>query len=221
MSIPFTLYDFFAYLSTGALWLLGIDYAFGLKWILDGPADTGHNVAWVIIAYVLGHINSHAAAFVFEENVIAKWLGYPSINLFEATKNRGRVVSRIFAHYLTPLAGQTAARILDRYQALSNGREPGDSMFNFCFAVVKERSAVSYGRLQNFLAIYGFARNMSFAALLLAGVFVVAAIHRGLPHFWLLAAGSLAAAAVLFWRYLKFFRVFSLEVFTSLIALKD
>jgi len=31
----------------------------------------------------------------------------------------------------------------------------------------------------------------------------------------------MAAAAVLFWRYLKFFRVFSLEVFTSLIALRD
>src|SRR5467141_3932536 len=81
-AIPFTLYDFFAYLSTGALWLIGIDYAFGMQWIVNAELTTGQTVVWVIIAYVLGHVNSHWAAWLLEDRLIRGLLGYPSVNLF-------------------------------------------------------------------------------------------------------------------------------------------
>jgi hypothetical protein len=220
-AIPFTIYDFLAYLSTGALLLLGADYAFDLKWVLGQAQDTGHTVVWVIVAYVLGHINSHAAAFVFEENLVERWLRYPSVNLLTTTEHFGGVAGFLFHHYVNPLPQETAKAILDRYEKLSGSRVAGDAMFDYCFAHVKERSKVSYERLQTFLAIYGFSRNMSLAALVLAGIFVAAAITRGTSHFWLLAGANLVAGAVLFWRYLKFFRLFTFELYTCLLGLRD
>lgn len=221
-AIPFTLYDFFAYLSTGALWLLGIDYAFAMGWILGKDVGTGHAVVWVIIAYVLGHVNSHWAAWLFENRFVEHGLGYPSVNLFSrSTTGRPRIVRRLFRHYLSPFPRETADSILDAYKRLSHHREAGDAMFNFCFSVVKTGSPVAYGRLQTFLATYGFARNMSFATLCVAGFFLAAWFVRGVPHFPWLALACIATAIVLFYRYLKFFRIYSYEVFTTLLGLPE
>jgi hypothetical protein len=220
-AIPFTLYDFFAYLSTGALWLLGIDYAFAMGWILGKEVGTGQTVVWVIVAYVLGHVNSHWSAWLFENKFVEHGLGYPSVNLFaRSAAGRRAIVRRLFAHYLTPFPRQTAEDILDAYERLSKHREPGNAMFNFCFSVVKT-SPVAYGRLQTFLATYGFARNMSFATLCVAGFFLAAWFVRGVPHLRLLALACVATAIVLFYRYLKFFRIYSLEIFTTLLGLRD
>lgn len=59
---------------------------------------------------------------------------------------------------------------------------------------------------------------MSFAALLVVGVLVVGAIVRNRPVMWLLAGAALVASVSLFYRYLKFFRHYSIEVFTSFLT---
>jgi hypothetical protein len=130
-------------------------------------------------------------------------------------------VRRPFKHYRTPLAKETRESIVSRYEKLSGSKMPGEAMFTFCFHYVKERSAASHGRLANFLNMYGFARNMSFATLLLCGVFIIAAWRRHEPHFWQLAAVCVIASVTLFYRYLKYFRIFSTEVFTALLAIRE
>ncbi|PYP38234.1 MAG: hypothetical protein DMD46_02645 [Gemmatimonadetes bacterium] len=218
MSIPFTVYDFFGLLSTGVIWLLGIDHAFGMRWILGKQLGAGEAVLWIVVSYVIGHINSQGAAWLFERQLVARRLGYPSTNLF-ADKNKK--TPRLFKHYREPLPGETTKAILKRYESLSGSKSPSEAMFIFCFNLVKERSPTTYGRLQTFLNVYGFCRNMSFAALLLSVVFVAAAVIRGVYAMLYLALISVFAAAVLFFRYIKFFRLFGREVFVSLLGLEE
>ncbi len=207
-SIPFTLYDFFAYLSAGALWLFGADYAFRLGWILGKEVRSAEAAFWLIAAYVIGHINAHWAAWLLEGQVVRR-LGYPSRNLFEPAARRP------FKHYRTPLPTETSGRILDKYQRLAGSRTPGEAMFLFCYHLVKERCPQAYTRLQTLINLYGFSRNVSFATLLIGAMLVAAALVRWQFHLVLLAGASLLASLSLFFRYLKFFRHYSVEVFTS------
>ena len=162
-----------------------------------------------------------AASWLSENKFVEHGLGYPSVNLFaKSSAGRRWIVRRLFVHYVSAFPTQTADDILDAYERLSKRREPGNAMFNYCFAVVKT-SPVAYGRLQTFLATYGFARNMSFATLCMAGFFLYASVVRGVPHFRLLAVACIVTAIVLFYRYLKYFRIYSFEVFTTLLWLKE
>ena len=70
-------------------------------------------------------------------------------------------------------------------------------------------------RLDVFLAQYGFARNMAFALLAIGLTLLVNArlTHRAnLPLFAILA---LSVGAGMWFRYLKFFRQYSYELFNS------
>ena len=210
-SIPFTVYDFFSYLAVGGLWLLGVDYVFALGWILGRDLDAGHAIAWIIIAQVLGHVNSHWSSWLLETRAM-RMLGYPSANFFAS------MTPRFLRHYRAPLEKELGAAILEKYTHESGLHEQGESLFLFCFHTVKERDARTYTRLETFLNQYAFARNMSLALLVLGGVFVAAAVLRDVHHFWALAAACLMISATLFLRYLKFFRHYSLEVFMAFLV---
>jgi hypothetical protein len=94
-----------------------------------------------------------------------------------------------------------------------------EALFFHCHAVLKSDSTVQ-ARLNTFLNLYGFCRNMAMA-LLLAGLALGIGMIRGsaetgpdiAPDVWL--AGALVAAVGLFYRYLKFLRQFGVELLTS------
>ena len=210
-SIPFTVYDFFSYLAVGGLWLLGVDYAFALGWILGKDLDPGRAIAWIIVSQLLGHVNSHWSSWLLETRSM-RILGYPSTNFFAS------VTPRFLRHYRAPLEKELGAAILEKYTRESRLHEQGESLFLFCFHTVKERDARTYARLETFLNQYAFARNMSLALLVLGGVFVAAAVLRDAHQFWALAAACLVTSITLFLRYLKFFRHYSLEVFMAFLV---
>jgi hypothetical protein len=88
-------------------------------------------------------------------------------------------------------------------------------MFLFCYHTVKEQCPQAYLRLQMFLNLYGFSRSMSFAAFGVAAMLAFAGALKGNAHLALLGGVTLVASVSLFARYLKFFRHYSVEVFTS------
>jgi hypothetical protein len=113
------------------------------------------------------------------------------------------------------LPAETQARIRARMQA--RGFEgTGRGLFYHCHAIVK-RDPVVLGRLNTFLNLYGFARNNSLAAFAAAPILIAGAIHDhhdAEKKLWL-AVAALSAGVALFYRYLKFFRLYAVEVLVS------
>jgi len=80
--------------------------------------------------------------------------------------------------------------------------------------------AVVQGRLDTFLNLYGFCRN-TMVAMLIAAACLLAGILLGTAETGLVAGPGwwvglcLIAAVGLFYRYLKFYRQYAVELFTS------
>jgi len=208
-SIPFSLYDFFGYLVAGVIYLVAADHLLGMTQLSTEDPPLQLQIFWLILAYVIGHVNAHWASWLLEKNV-ARRLGPPSKALFDRETEY-----RWFKHYRSPFSEGTAQATLDKYEQMTGSREPGEDMFLFCYHQVKEQCPQAVSRLNTFVSLYGFARNLSFATVILAASFAVAAA-RGLgSHGWVLAGLSLLAAITFFYRYLKFYRLLSVEVFAS------
>jgi hypothetical protein len=90
-------------------------------------------------------------------------------------------------------------------------------VFLAAFGTVKTISSVA-ARLDIFVTNYGFARNTSFACLIAAVVLIVVGTHtQGWAAAWW-AIASLTASVGLLYRYLKFYRQYTFEVFVSYAA---
>lgn len=76
--IPFTVYDFFARLSSGAVWVLTADYVLGFGLLDRDKIAPVLAVALIIFAYVCGQIVAHFSSFVMEQTVVARLLRRPS-----------------------------------------------------------------------------------------------------------------------------------------------
>ncbi len=216
--IPFTVYDFFAYLSTGFVLLASVDYAFDLRWLLGGELALVTGTFWVIAAYATGHIVANIAGHVIEGWLVRGVLGSPEEILF---REREPGVRRFFLPgYHRPLPTQTRQRVLQRAEERGMPTEPGRALFFHCFEVIKGEAA-TLARLDDFRNLYGFCRNLCLGlllatAVLLAGVVSDAWRAGGIEeHLWWAIVASPLAAVGLFYRYLKFYREYTVEVFRS------
>jgi hypothetical protein len=212
--LPFSVYDFFACLSSGFLLIAAVDYAFDQGSLLTRGAAFLLDIVLVMAAYALGHVVAEFASLVYERGLVRAKLGEPTGHLLgtPAGSRRWRRVSR---SYCEPLPEGTQLRVRAQAQARAfSGSER--AFFYHCHAIVK-RDPVVLDRLSTFLNLYGFARNNSFAALLAAPILIAGAVHNhndATRKLWLAAAAVLAAVG-LFYRYLKFFRLYAVEVFVS------
>lgn len=208
--VPFSVYDFFAYLSSGVVWLLTADYIFDLGFLQRENISSVLAVALILFAYVCGHMVAHFSSFIFEHLVVGRILKRPNAILL-GEKPHWIVFAWICPNYFRALPKDTQERI--NAQAESRGAKgTGESLFLHVYPIVSAISSVQ-SRLDDFRNQYGFARNMSFA-------FVTSAIALVVAHFmgshpvrlrWALLSGF--AGIVLFYRYLKFFRQYSYELF--------
>lgn len=208
---PFSIYDFLSYLFAGFLLLIAVDYAFDLHWLVGQKMEAGNVAFWVVASYVVGHVNSQWASWLFESKLV-KRLGYPSANLF------AEAARRPFRHYRTPLPARTAQRIREKYERMSAGIGDSEDMFLFSYHLIKEQCPQAVSRLTTFISVYGFSRNLSFASVLIAGVLGAAAVIEHKPSLWPLAGAALIVAVTLFFRFLKYFRHYSIEVFTTFLT---
>lgn len=216
MKIPFSVYDFFAFLATGFLVLCAADYAFDLGWLQKEKLPPGMIVLLTLGAYVLGHLVANLSSYWLEHKFLRGVLKSPEETLFEEAKG-GWV--RLFPIFYKPFPAETQKRVFDRAKAAGIHR-PGRGLFFHCHSIVK-RDQSTADRLSNFLNVYGFCRNMSMASLLSGVMLLYAAIRHmdwktaaGLQTDKLVWAGvALVVAIGLFYRYLKFFKHYTEEVF--------
>ena len=215
--IPFSVYDFFAYLSSGAVVLTTVDYVWGLGILERKEVGPVLSIALVILAYVTGHIVAQFSSFLFEHTIVKRVLQRP-LSLLLGAKPRWMVFAWMFPNFHRAFPENTQRRIKEQ-AAARNCSSEGESLFLHAYSLVTG-SERAQARLDDFRNQYGFARNMSFA-------FLVSAIAIGATHFygthpvrlrWFVLAAF--ASVSLFYRYLKFFHQFSYELFLRYAELK-
>jgi hypothetical protein len=212
-SIPFSVYDFFGYLASGFLFLAAVDYASDGGWLLTENLGIVFAILWTVAAYIVGHLIANISGYFLERIMIRRVLLSPEITLFRE-KNTSKW-AWIFPGFYEPLPKEIQDRILAKAKKRADIESPGRALFLHSHAVVK-RDETTQARLNSFLNLYGFCRNISMAALfaffiLLAGILLDHLSGREI--WWSVAA--LAVAIGMFYRYLKFFRHYTTEVFVS------
>lgn len=214
--LPFSVYDFFGYLSAGFVLLVGLAAAFtGTEsWQRTPGATVG--LLLVVVAYTAGHVIANVSGYLIEGTLVRKVLGTPSTVLFQEHKPRRR--ARLLPGYYRLLPLEQRQRVLSR-AAEAGITGPGEGLFYHCFSTAKERES-TMTRLSTFLNLYGFCRNMAVSTLIVAiTLFVGTRLgtaktgHLVAPGWW--ALGAFLASIGLLYRYLKFFRHYSVEVFVS------
>ncbi|HEX7255164.1 MAG TPA: hypothetical protein VF236_04490 [Gaiellaceae bacterium] len=215
-SIPFTAYDIFAYLTSGFVVIAAGDFAFPGSWILDRELTVVQVFVWIGVAYIVGHVVAGLSAPAFQELLVEGKLGKREQALWGGAKWKKQTRSRLkwlFPGYFDPLPEDIKARVESKARKESIAPDR-DGLFLYCDAQMRQKPEVA-PVLGNFLNIYAFARNACLAALVAAVLLVVGAIfHRSdwETKAWL-AAAAVVVAIFLFYRYVKFFRLYARDVF--------
>jgi hypothetical protein len=115
----------------------------------------------------------------------------------------------LLKEYMKPLPKSTAMAVREKFKRMTKHAAVGDDFFLFCFHHVKEQCPAGYARLQTFQNLYGFSRNICFAGIAVTLFLLIGRLHA------FLAIPVFFASIVTFFRYLKFFRHYSIEVFLS------
>jgi hypothetical protein len=219
-TIPFSVYDFFGYLGAGFLLLATVDFAFDGGWIIHGKLEAVGFLTffWILFAYIVGHIIANVSGYVIEKRLVRGILKSPEENLFGEGQSGGW--ARPFPGYFEPLPAATRKRILAKSTGKASIDEAGRALFFHCHAIAK-RDSPTLERLNTFINIYGFCRNIAMACTLAVPVIFAGAFRgcvTGEPLYaqklwWALLAGLVAIGMV--YRYLKFFRHYTVEVFIT------
>ena len=222
VKIPFSTYDFFGYLANGFIVLCAFEYAFSGTALAERDWKIGPAVFYLVLAYIIGHIIANISSYFLEHKVVREWLKSPEETLFFEAKKPGEKKSWgefLFPIFYRPFPLETQKRVLA--VAGKNGFErPGRGLFLHVHSVVKQ-DRVTLERLASFLNLYGFCRNVA-TGLIAAAVLLLIGALIDMGHWseidnrrlaWMGAA--LVGAVGMFYRYLKFFKHYTTEVFAS------
>jgi hypothetical protein len=199
----------------------------------------------IVVGYIAGHVISVFSAWVIEDNLIGRSFGPPTAYLMNRNCNRppeptcGQKVVDFFKGnlpymgYFAPLECTTQAKVDERLQKdgqrqLDDGKHSTE-LFWHAYNTAKQNED-AFERIVTFHQEYNFSRNIAFVALLAALAVFVQWWRRaprpvkdweehGVPDWMkkrsLLFVIFLLVGAVLFARYLYFYRAHSIEVLTS------
>lgn len=217
--IPFTSYDFWAYLSSGFLLLFAVDAVAGSNLLMRDTWTIVQGVAAVSLAYAVGQIVASASSFLFERILVGKLLGYPRSVLFGKAK-AWKWVQRCLPGYFEPLPAATQKAVLEKGGKVGVVA-PGEALFWPAFHYARETPSV-IARLSDFLNLYGFCRNTALVAFIDAAIFQWSYLQPKAPEehlLWSRIAVCIGIGMTL--RYLKFYRIYSSEVFTAFAYSKE
>jgi len=211
--IPFTSYDFWAYLSAGFLLLFAVDSAAGSKLLMRDNWTLVQGIVAVSLSYAVGNIIASMSSWVLERGLIGKVLGYPRNVLFNKPK-APQWLRTMLGAYFQPLPNETQLAALDKSQKVGV-TAPGEALFLVAFAYARQTPAVM-ARLDNFLNLYGFCRNIALVAFIDAAILYWSYMQPKGPSEHLLWAWIAFVIGVgMMFRYLKFYRLYASEVITN------
>jgi hypothetical protein len=208
--VPFSAYDFFAYLASGALIVATVDVLHGQQWLFTKDHPLALDVFLILAAYILGHIVAQLSSTIFEYGLVGRGLLRPSFVLMGRTRAGFKYIFRL---YCRPLAQETRERVIEQARKRGFGGV-GEALFLHVWSVMKQ-DAPTMARLDQFRNLYGFARNITLSLFVVALLIFIGPFDSrpGIAAGW--AWCALALALVMLFRYLKFLRQYSYEILVS------
>lgn len=209
--IPFSLYDFFGYLSSGFLLLVAIDYALQLNLVFQGETIVTEYIFGVLVIYIFGHLVALPSKLILEDLIVKKILKSPSVNLFIDSQPWYKKV--LFPQYYEPLSSHQIQTIYD-YCAKKGLAFGGEELFRYVYPrIVNIQEAKE--KLDSFLNMYGFARNISFTLLVSSLIIFVGNYYNSNHDYELWVWLALIGGIGMFYRYIKFYWSFSNKLFAT------
>jgi hypothetical protein len=211
--LPFDPYDFFGYIASGLLIIVGMEMVFGFPQIMNRDLTAIQIAVLILAVYVAGQAVATPAKFILEDFVVGKILKKPSTNLL---RSKPPLIGRlIFPGFFHPLPTSVQEVLLT--SVTSDKKQPsGEDLFIFVrydSKILNNENLMK--KLDAFRDKYGFNRNLAFAAFIIGlSLFIKSQM---LGDFVALKYGiaSIIIAVLLFYRYLKFFRQYSFEMFNT------
>jgi hypothetical protein len=211
--IPFKDYDFWAYLSAGFLFLFALDHVLGTKLMMREQWTVVQGVIAASAAYTVGHLVAGLSSQLFERLLVRRLLGAPSEVLLDSA-TPAKAFKLLLPLYYSALPSTVIDKVATKATA-AGITGTGESLFWPAYDAAKNTPAVM-ARLQTFINQYGFCRNMALVALVdacLLGYFYKwgAGVEADRWYAW----GAAVIGCGLLFRYLKFYRLYSVEIYTS------
>ncbi|MDP9469062.1 MAG: hypothetical protein M3Q71_00125 [Chloroflexota bacterium] len=210
--VPFSVYDIFGYLAAGFLFLVGVDYIMDTGWVIRNDLRLAPGILWTGAAFIIGQVLATPSSSLIEGWLLGCVLGRPSTNLFATGRPDDWRVT-VLPGYYRPLSPKTQERVRRRTRE-AGVEDVGEDLFQLAFGAVKSQSE-TMARLETFVTRYGFCRNIAFTALLgIPLIPVLCAVSGNWDRLWTLLVAVVVAIGMLY-RYLKFHRQYSYEVFVT------
>lgn len=211
--LPFTTFDFWAYLSAGFLLLFVVDYVVGTALLSRESWPIVQAVVALSVAYVVGQLVASISAMFFERLIVGKVLGYPRDVLFGKAK-ASRLIQATMPDYFRPLPETVQSAALRRASELGV-EDPGETLFLAAYSNARDIPVVM-AKVDTFLTQYNFCRNIALVALADSAIlfwshFSGTAAQENLYYAWF----ALIVGVGMSFRYLKYFRLFSVEIYAS------
>ena len=211
--LPLHPYDFFGYLGSGLLVVVGMQFVLGFPDVLGHNFQVVDGAILFLGVYVSGQMMATPAKAVLEDIVIEKIFGRPHTVLFGGKKPR--ILGFLFPGYYKQLPESVQKAVLSK--SASDGKHlEGESLFlhvRFGPCIRDDERLIS--RLSGFLNQYGFNRNLAFTSIVVGSALVLKSHASADPLLLRYGLTVLITGVVLFFRYLKFFRQYSYELFNT------
>jgi hypothetical protein len=206
--IPFDPYDFFGYLASGLLLIIGMDLVLGFPKVLGQDLKLVDGFALILSIYVAGQVLATPSKALLEEFIVGRLLRKPSENLIYGKV--GPLRQLLFPGFYKALPAIARQRIVEKAGNLS-----GEELFHYIrFSEEVCANDRLIAKIDSFRNKYGFARNLCFASLVVGLAIIIKAILRPSSSLVEYGTTSLVASLFLFYRYLKFFKQYSYEMFS-------
>jgi hypothetical protein len=203
---PLSPYDFFGYLAAGFVMIVSADRAFLAGTVLTHDYHALALIVLGLLAYTIGQTIATPAASILEDLIANRLIGTPASFLL-GTRPATGWRRFLFPAYTRPLPKAIADRVnsfLDGH-GLEHDQQTLVLYGGLSLRATKPQLAQ---RLDNFLNLYGFSRNIAFSLLLSTVILVVG--HPVTDR--VVATVDLALGATMFYRYLMFYRLYAQEV---------
>jgi hypothetical protein len=212
--LPFDPYDFFGYIASGLVLVTLAQLIFGFPKVFGADLKLFDTAVIILAVYVAGQLVAGPAKLLFEDLLVHGLLQSPTRNLLRS--DAPLALKIFFPGFYTPLPPLVRAQIATKLSPLDAQQKNVEEIFlKIRYSPDVLRNDRLMAKIDMFRDQYGFARNVSFS-LLFAAICLSVAGHsradRTLVHY---AISASIAGILLLYRFLKFYRQYSYELFNS------
>ena len=222
---PFTSYEFYAYVAAGIIVIAAVDYSFAGATLSGRPEwSAAQAVFWILATYLVGQLIAAPSSAVLE-HWIARKIFLPPIEVALRTTSRRKrelFVAYVFAYReYSPLPAPMTEKIRQKacsHLGISSEELTAESIFEIAFSIARSNSDTD-ARLDQFLNLYGFSRNICFSAFVATLCLGIRAYHEPDRLTLLLLIGTAILCIGMYGRFVKFYAAYSRDVLRTYSAM--